>query len=729
MAFVVVVPVAAWLAYRYERRIEETQVLSIFLSMMILVAAGVAGSFTIGSYAVVTMNLVALIADVVLLVRDHERMRHAVLTPGAVAYFILCAIMFIACYGRYLQSSDEFTYWAPLIRSYYYNGRFGDSMRYLEISAVWDSFATRVWLRCSTGMMMLGHATMVLSYLIPVYADCKGRMTGTRTVRCFLLTAMIWMLPMFGAGQFHGYISLYADMFLGAGMIYTLISFLRYRQGHHRFYYVSVLMGLASVVLAKQAGLVLGAILLFVMAGSSLAANPMQDRKIWARDAAGIVTGYMAAVLIAAGVPTAAGGTGTYAAYATSALRHWPFLVIVLVIVCAWILFFIHNSSRFLLTVPYILVFSGGVTSIALLRMELNLHQVLQVVYATCKTFLNHTSSHVGWYCGLSDYMLLNLVFTIGALAEILVYGRAHLQVLLPRYLTLTAEIAAISLALDAFYASEEFSVITFVLTAILMITEAILLARYLHGRQKWFTEQSGGPIYFWLFYYLVIGCVLYLLFYLSGMLMAFGEPEEYNSAQTARSLWRYMYSYMASPLFVAGYLVLRKEDCAYVGGYNPFWCLLTLVLLNTNIALGVGQLYDRPHEIHFTGMDGITLNADDVVCLVDMNMDNEPLAVSDYRYQFYMELESLDRVIDPNWFVDDALYGTRMTCEEIGEMLTENGCTYVYLRYVDMERGFAEYYADLFTESWEISTDRLYRVVTGNDGMVTLEYVPRQVE
>ena len=47
--------------------------------------------------------------------------------------------MFVICYGRYLQASDEFTYWVPMAKFYYMNDRFGSASeqvhRYLEISA------------------------------------------------------------------------------------------------------------------------------------------------------------------------------------------------------------------------------------------------------------------------------------------------------------------------------------------------------------------------------------------------------------------------------------------------------------------------------------------------------------------------------------------------------------------------------------------------------------------
>lgn len=735
MAFVVVIPVAAWLAYRYEKRIEETQVLSIVLSMMILTVAGAAGSFTIGSYAIVALNVIAAAACVASIVKNRnsmqhrDRLLHAIVTPGAAAYLVLCGLMFVASYGRYYASFDEFHYWAPNIRNYYMTDQFG-SMRYLEISAVWDLFATRMWLRLSSGMMMLGQATMILAYLVPVYADSKGKVTRRSITRWLLLTVMIWMLPMFGAGQFHGYVSLYADMFLGAGMIYTLVSYIRYRESHDPFYYVSMMCGLASVVLGKQAGLILGAILLFVMAGTSLAANPSQDQKWWLHRAAGVAAVYIVAAVIALGVPIVHGGGGAYYDYMIRAMRYWPLVLAAIVLVAVWVWLFVRSGSRLLVTVPFILVFVGGMGALAVLKSGLNLHQVGQVAYSTCKTFMDSNNSHLGSYCPISDYMLLNIVFVLGAFAEVLIYGKRQLREILPVFLPIAAAFAAVSLALKQLYSTEEYSAITFVLTVALLCAEAMLLAWYLRKRSVWFAAAGGGSEQFWLFYFLVIGCILYMVFYFSGMLTSFGEPEEGNTEQTARSLWRYMFSYMAPLLFTAGYLLLRKEDRAYAGRWNPFWCVFVFILLDADLALGVSQLYDRPQELRFTGMEGITLEEDASVCIVDMNADNEPNIHGDFYYQAY-PVASYKGIRLNDWFVNGDTYGTRMTPNEVAEMLTDDELTfdYVYLRYIDLERGFAEYYADLFEDSAEISSDRLYRVETADDGAATLEYVPRQVD
>lgn len=81
------------------------------------------------------------------------------------------------------------------------------------------------------------------------------------------------------------------------------------------------------------------------------------------------------------------------------------------------------------------------------------------------------------------------------------------------------------------------------------------------------------------------------------------------------------------------------------------------------------------------------------------------------------------------NWYEDDTLYGTRMTPEEVSGMLEVNQCSYVYLRNIDMEKGFAEYYSPIFANEKDISYDRLYRVEQGRNGLVSLVYVPRQVE
>ena len=75
--------------------------------------------------------------------------------------------------------------------------------------------------------------------------------------------------------------TLYADMLLGAAMIYVLIMFLRWQEEKREFHFGCMLLGLAVVVLTKQAGMILGAILVLVIAGTTLAVQPETNRKSW----------------------------------------------------------------------------------------------------------------------------------------------------------------------------------------------------------------------------------------------------------------------------------------------------------------------------------------------------------------------------------------------------------------------------------------------------------------
>lgn len=733
MSFIVILPLAACIAYLSKRKIEETLSISIFFTILVLIGTGLLATFQAGCVLITAVNVIAAGCCIYWLFCSRERMKSCLFTKGMAAYLLLGILMFIASYGRYLQAADEFTYWGKIAKFYYVNGKFGDLagvvVRYLEISALWDYYSTKMWTHFSVGIMTFGHAMMILSFLMPVFSEFSGR--GKRTWGKWLAAVvMIWMFPMLGAGVFHGYVTLYADMLLGAAMIYVLVMFLRWQEEKREFYFGCMLLGLAVVVLTKQAGMILGAILVLVIAGTTLAVQPETNRKNWLWMMTRVVFAYAAAALAANGVPALLGGGGAYTGLAASLLQHWGILAAGLVAAALWLFCFCKVGSRYILTVPVILAYVMAILLYMVKGSSLSLHENGLVLFAVLKTVMCGSASHMGYWWGMSDYTVVNLLLMLGLLGELLLYHTSGKGKLFPDLCRLGVLAAAVCTALNVLYEGESYSALTFLLTFVLVVGEVIIFCCYFRKRAERILKNGGfyRSVSFWMYYYLIIGLVMYLLFYYSGIAVAYGIPKEGWSTQNARSLWRYLFSYMGPLVFLLGYRMLRKADHEYVGNYNPFWGIMLLFLLDSNLVLGVSQLYDKPEKIDFKGIEGISFESGDVISFVNANADNEPNAMGDFSYQVYPG-NCDGNLFSINWYEDDILYGTRMTPEEVSGMLEAIQCSYVYLRNIDMEKGFAEYYSPIFADENDISYDRLYRVEQGRNGLVSLVYVPRQVE
>ncbi len=748
MAIILILPFAALLAYCAEKKVEETIAISAFLSIMVLVTAGILGSFRVGCVVIAVGNLMALLACVAAWIRNRSRFTRSVFTKGMSAFAILAVLMFIAAYGRYLQAADEFTYWARLSKYYYLNDRFGDfagvGLRHLEISAIWDYFSTRIWSHFSIGIMTFGHAMLIISYLIPAFSEFSAKDIRKGWWKWALGVVMIWMFPMLGAGIFHGYVTLYADMLLGAGMIYTLVMFLRWYESHEQFYYIGMLMGLVTSVLTKQSGMIIGAVLLFAIVGTSLADNPSLNRRTWLRDMLVATLAYVAALVLSNGVSGITGRTGALAGEVKQLLPYWPLALVGVAIVLAWLLVFYRKGNRLYLTIPIVLGYFAGLTAYILKNSELTRHQMGVVLFAILKTLMCNGASHMGYMWQFSDYVVVNLLLLVGLVAEMLLFHKKRRQ-LATEIGRIAVVGACCSVLLNYLYQDENYSVLTFLCTAVIVATEIAIVGGYLYRRiVASFTEPISAEqmecvgnaigkkhipfhrtVTFWLYYYLTIGLLMYVLFCAAGIFLWYGEPVDGWSTQNARSLWRYMFSYMGPLVFIMGYQLMRKSDAEFSVDYNPFWTLMILVLFDCNLVLGVSQLYDKPSQTEFKGIEGIAFSEDDVITFVDSNWDNEENAVSDFSYQVYPGT-CTNQGFSINWYENDVLYGERMTPETVSEMLAENGCTYVYLRTIDMEKGFAEYYAELFETAEDISYDRLYQVKEGENGLISLVYVPR---
>lgn len=737
MSFIVIIPVAACIAYFTERRIEETLSISIIGSILILIAAGLLKSFTAGCICILGINAFAALFCLTKLIRDRKRASACILTCGLTAYLIFGILMFVICYRRYLQASDEFTYWAPMAKFYYMNDRFGSASeqvnRYLEISAVWDFFSTKLWPRFSTGMMTLGHAMMILGFLMPVFsefgkkpADRKNRISELG--KWLAVMGMIWMFPMLGAGQFHGYVTLYADMLLGASMCYTLVMFLRFEEQRDRFHYFCMLLGIATIVMTKQAGTVLGAILVLIIGGTQLAAHPEEKRGTWMRYMAGTVAAFLAGALVSNGVAALLGGGGAYTGLVAKLAQHGIILTGAALIVILWLLLFWKSGNRLLLTVPIVSCYIAAILLYMVKGTDLSRDQGQMVLYAVLKTVMSSGSSHMGHWLPLSDYAVVNLLCLLGLGAETLICHKKAAKKLIPGLCRVTVLMAAVCVVLNCLYESEEYNVWTFVATALLVLTEVAFMIYYLQCRRKEETWPQRMPLGVWMFWYLGIGLVMYVLFYYSGIMTAYGEPVPGVSSNNARSLWRYLFSYMGPMVFMMLYMLLRKPKEKFAGNWNPFWTIAMLILLDTDLAFGISQIYVKPQEYEFKGIDGITFEQSDIVEFIDSNEENEPGVRGDFYLQIYPGSGNFTELSN-NWYQDEKLYGVRMTPSDVSDMLLEEGCSYVYLRNADFEKGFAAYYAELFKDPDSISYDRLYCVEEDENGRVSLEYVPRNMD
>ncbi len=732
MAIVMIMPAAAIAAYYTGRKMEETMPLSIFLSLAILTAAGLCGSFQAGCYVIGGINLAALAGCGYLLGRRKKKMAACVLTYGMAAFCVFGILMFIASYGRYLQASDEFTYWARLSKYYYMHDRFGLTgvgLRYLEITAVWDYFSTKIWTHFSIGMMTFGHAMLCICLLLPVFADFSSERDRSVWKKWLAVVLMIWMFPMLGAGVFHGYVTLYADMFLGAAFIYSLRAFMLWMEKQDRFYYCSMLVGLVLVVLGKQAGTILGFILLLIMSGSVLALKEKENRGDWIPGLFGAAAVYLGAVLLANTVSALTGRTGALTSVLLVLVPYWPLCIAGLCLATVWIYAVCRTWNRYLLTVPLLLLYVGGIAAFLYLKSPLTAHQNKLVLFAILKTVMCNGASHMGSWWNLSDYGVVSLLLILGLFGELLLHHQKGAGQLLPELGGLCVLAVGGTVALNVLYGGEEYTAVTFLLTAVIVGIEVLAFGLYFRKRGRMPAADGGlqRDVSFWLFYYMTIGVILYVMFCCFTVVMYYGEPSDGWSVQNARSIWRYMFSYMGPMVFLLGYRFLRKPGKAFRGGYNPFWMVMLLVLLNTNLVLGVSQLYDKPTKKEFWGIDGIGFDDSDVVTFVDSNADNEENGFADFSYQVY-PATCTNEGFSQNWYEDDVLYGERMTPAEVSEMLRAGGCTYVYIRNADMEKGFAEYYSDLFENADDIGYDRLYQVEDGADELVSLRYVPRQV-
>lgn len=270
MAILIAIVIAAAIAVGFNKRIEDTLGLSVFLIVSILYVSGLITVFTPGIYLVYILCALSAAFVAYKIIKRPACLSQNVISTGFFVYFALLIYFFFVSYGRYFSQIDDFIHWGIAAKYYYIYSDYTNldftsdwASGYPPMSTLWAYLSTKNWIKCSTGMMIWGQQMFIMSLLAPILKKLDyRRKLSLLVVPLFLLTIPYWISP---AGSFGSYVTLMPDVLMGVLFFYIIWNYREYHLSKDVFYLFLSAYGCFVITLIKQTGIIHVLLAIFVV--------------------------------------------------------------------------------------------------------------------------------------------------------------------------------------------------------------------------------------------------------------------------------------------------------------------------------------------------------------------------------------------------------------------------------------------------------------------------------
>lgn len=182
MGFLCVVPVAAFIAIKQKRRIEQTLAVSIFGIILLIYLSGLFTSFLPGYYLSLAFCAVCAVLLLKEIITGWDSVQKYVITPGFFFYLIAAVYFSATNMGRTFLSSDEFSHWGLAIKNFYYLNDFANLENattsfkdYPPAASIWGWFSVKLWFRYAEGIIINAQDMLLVSLSIPCFSWIENK--------------------------------------------------------------------------------------------------------------------------------------------------------------------------------------------------------------------------------------------------------------------------------------------------------------------------------------------------------------------------------------------------------------------------------------------------------------------------------------------------------------------------------------------------------------------------
>ena len=251
-----------YLAARFDKRFEETAIITIVSFVLIAFLMGMIGLLRFAVHAVLIIALALYVLGVMVLVKNKEWKRFLgnFFTPGFVIFVVMCAVFTMGIRGKVFTDSDEFSHWGDVVKVMVQTGNFGS---HPDSGSIFKSYPPGVsifqYLFECIGALITGEEfvewycyfglnILYVAVVLPVFRCLKFKnvMGMVAVVLATLCLPYMYFLPSF--------ITLYVELLL-AFMFAGLLLDMLFNEDKDIFFDIRFLLMLTFMVLTKDSGL------------------------------------------------------------------------------------------------------------------------------------------------------------------------------------------------------------------------------------------------------------------------------------------------------------------------------------------------------------------------------------------------------------------------------------------------------------------------------------------
>jgi len=277
LIFLILCSGAISLSLIFNKKIEETISLWIFILIAFMYIFGILGLLKFGIYTVVLVSLMCALFCCYNIYKNKQNFISHVLTPGFAIFIIFFILIWWAQRGRMLTSWDEFSHWGLVVKNMYiFNalGNYPDATTmfkgYPPATSLFEYFWVKLSGNFSEGNLFRAMNILYFSLMLPIFKNIEWKHFGKIIIR----TLFILILPLVFYKNF--YICITVDAILGIMFAYILINY--FTNELDTYTILSISFALFILSLTKSSGSALAFITVLIIAMDILFIN-RQDLK------------------------------------------------------------------------------------------------------------------------------------------------------------------------------------------------------------------------------------------------------------------------------------------------------------------------------------------------------------------------------------------------------------------------------------------------------------------
>ena len=247
----------------FNKRIEKTIALDIFVKIIVLYIFGIIGLLKIGTYVVLYLPIILGIFILIKNRKEKETIINNVFTIGLGFFSIIYFGFAITTFAKVSNLWDEYSYWSLASKNMFYHNSLlnyeGMKMNilYPPVPTIWQYFFTSTIGTYKQGIEIFASQILSFAMLLPLFKKVTKK---SKVIVKVCISIMIMCLPCIFT---YFYESIYVDALLGIIIGYIFIQM--YKETDKKFSFLCIGCAFSLLALTKATGFYIALILIAVM--------------------------------------------------------------------------------------------------------------------------------------------------------------------------------------------------------------------------------------------------------------------------------------------------------------------------------------------------------------------------------------------------------------------------------------------------------------------------------